>query len=354
MKLRDRSNLKSTAWYYDYSEVVAHNFGAATTTVSTSSRRSERLAEKRSSAKRKQLSSRLSEILPKRNKTQARSVTPIPASHDSACASSDQPRAPTRSGLRPVVPKKPIYSPLQDRTRGCWLPTPAQRRKNGVERALFVEEASSGTVVSSGQAVNGKAATTGNPFDDLKARLHASAIPKNLPCREQQFEKIKLFISCCLKAEIGGRPEGFFLRCIYISGVPGTGKTVTIRHAVHSLLSDKKIPKFSYCEVNGMQVLDPKCVYLEMVRAMKKAWKFKSTDNARKVLDQTFSKVDRNRLPMVLLMDEVDLLISSRQRVLYQLFDWSTQEEAKLIVLAVANTLDFPERVLSKRISSRV
>ncbi|KHJ45985.1 hypothetical protein D918_03648 [Trichuris suis] len=336
MKLRDRSNLKSTAWYYDYSEVVAHNFGAATTTVSTSSRRSERLAEKRSSAKRKQLSSRLSEILPKRNKTQARSVTPIPASHDSACASSDQPRAPTRSGLRPVVPKKPIYSPLQDRTRA-----PAQRRKNGVERALFVEEASSGTVVSSGQAVNGKAATTGNPFDDLKARLHASAIPKNLPCREQQFEKIKLFISCCLKAEIGG--------CIYISGVPGTGKTVTIRHAVHSLLSDKKIPKFSYCEV-----LDPKCVYLEMVRAMKKAWKFKSTDNARKVLDQTFSKVDRNRLPMVLLMDEVDLLISSRQRVLYQLFDWSTQEEAKLIVLAVANTLDFPERVLSKRISSRV
>ncbi|CDW57589.1 nischarin [Trichuris trichiura] len=228
------------------------------------------------------------------------------------------------------------------------MSTAGQRRKNGVERALFIKEASSteGTAIPSGQAVNGTAAATKNPFDDLKARLHASAIPKNLPCREQQFQKIKTFISCCLKAEVGG--------CIYVSGVPGTGKTVTIRHAVHSLLSDKNMPKFSYCEVNGMQVLDPKCVYLEMVRIMKKDWKFKSTDNARKLLNETFSKVDRRRLPIVLLMDEVDLLISVRQRVLYQLFDWSNQEEAKLIVIAVANTLDFPERVLSKRISSRV
>ena len=63
----------------------------------------------------------------------------------------------------------------------------------------------------------------------------------------------------------------------------------------------------------------------------------------------------------VLLLDELDLLCSKRQDVLYSLFDWTcrTSNASKtgrrsLIILAVANTMDLPERVMHHRVASRL
>ena len=48
------------------------------------------------------------------------------------------------------------------------------------------------------------------------------------------------------------------------------------------------------------------------------------------------------------------MLWNKKQSVLYNLFDWPTRPNSKLIVLAVANTMDLPERVMSNRVSSRL
>ena len=40
--------------------------------------------------------------------------------------------------------------------------------------------------------------------------------------------------------------------------------------------------------------------------------------------------------------------------MLYHLFDWPTRAEARLVVLAVANTMDLPERIMMNRVSSRL
>ena len=40
--------------------------------------------------------------------------------------------------------------------------------------------------------------------------------------------------------------------------------------------------------------------------------------------------------------------------MLYNLFEWPTRRLARLIVLAIANTMDLPERVMMKRVSSRL
>lgn len=39
---------------------------------------------------------------------------------------------------------------------------------------------------------------------------------------------------------------------------------------------------------------------------------------------------------------------------MYNLFDWPTHKHARLILVAVANTMDLPERVLAHRVSSRL
>lgn len=39
---------------------------------------------------------------------------------------------------------------------------------------------------------------------------------------------------------------------------------------------------------------------------------------------------------------------------MYNLFDWPTHKEARLVVLAIANTMDLPERIMMNRVASRL
>ena len=53
-------------------------------------------------------------------------------------------------------------------------------------------------------------------------------------------------------------------------------------------------------------------------------------------------------------MDELDQLMTTKQDVVYNFFNWPTLVNSKLIVLAVANTMDLPERVMTGRVRSRL
>lgn len=56
----------------------------------------------------------------------------------------------------------------------------------------------------------------------------------------------------------------------------------------------------------------------------------------------------------VVLMDELDQLMTTKQDVVYNFFNWPTLMGSKLVVLAVANTMDLPERVMTGRVRSRL
>lgn len=53
-------------------------------------------------------------------------------------------------------------------------------------------------------------------------------------------------------------------------------------------------------------------------------------------------------------MDELDQLVTTKQDVVYNFFNWPNLVGSKLIVLAVANTHDLPERTLSAKVRSRL
>lgn len=55
-------------------------------------------------------------------------------------------------------------------------------------------------------------------LSEARKRLHVSAVPSSLPCRDKEFEEIYSFLATNLEDEIGG--------CMYISGVPGTGELI--------------------------------------------------------------------------------------------------------------------------------
>lgn len=143
--------------------------------------------------------------------------------------------------------------------------------------------------------------------------------------------------------------------CIYISGTPGTGKTATVREVVarldESVRSDE-LDDFIFVEINGMKITDPHQAYSLLWEALK--GQRVSPAQALDLLEREFSHPSPRRVPCVVLMDELDQLVTKNQGVMYNFFNWPGLRHSRLIVLAVANTMDLPERTLSNKISSRL
>jgi len=55
----------------------------------------------------------------------------------------------------------------------------------------------------------------------------------------------------------------------------------------------------------------------------------------------------------VVLLDELDQLVMAKQTVLYNLFNWPTLPNSRLIVVAIANTMNLAD-MLPNKIQSRV
>ena len=53
------------------------------------------------------------------------------------------------------------------------------------------------------------------------------------------------------------------------------------------------------------------------------------------------------------MLDELDYLVTSRQSVIYNLFEWATRGHSHLVVVGISNTIDLPERLLP-RVESRL
>lgn len=58
-------------------------------------------------------------------------------------------------------------------------------------------------------------------------------------------------------------------RCMYISGVPGTGKTATVHEVMRCLqhaADVDEIPPFHFIEINGMKMTDPHQAYVQILQ----------------------------------------------------------------------------------------
>nr|XP_033771887.1 origin recognition complex subunit 1 isoform X2 [Geotrypetes seraphini] len=187
----------------------------------------------------------------------------------------------------------------------------------------------------------------GSVLEEARLRLHVSAVPESLPCREQEFQDIYNYVESKLIDGTGG--------CMYISGVPGTGKTATVQEVIRSLqrtVDEDELPSFQFIEINGMKLTDPHQTYVQILKMLtgQKA----TADHAAALLEKRFCTPAPKREATVLLVDELDLLWTRKQNVMYNLFEWPTHKQTKLIVLAIANTMDLPERIMMNRVASRL
>ena len=179
-----------------------------------------------------------------------------------------------------------------------------------------------------------------------------------LPCREQEQEQIKNYIKEGL--EINGNYNS-----LYIAGMPGTGKTACVKRVIEILeneFKDKGNMFFTTLFLCGTE-------YPFINKIYKTIYQF-IFSNKRKIRKKRYALLinnffcDRNKANIchlndpsnshiILVIDEIDFLINKNQTFLYNLFNWSSYENSKLIIITISNTLDFPNRLLPK-IQSRM
>ncbi|GAB2287037.1 Origin of replication complex subunit 1B [Dionaea muscipula] len=189
-------------------------------------------------------------------------------------------------------------------------------------------------------------------LERAKQTLALATSPKSPPCRNKEMEEITTFIkgAICDDKCLG--------RCLYIHGVPGTGKTMSVLAAIRNLRSDVDagiVKPYCFIEINGLKLASPENIYRVIYEALsghRVNWK-----KALHYLNERFAEGKQigkgENKPCVLLIDELDLLVNRNQSVLYNILDWPTKPNSKLVVIGIANTMDLPEKLLP-RISSRM
>ncbi|SGY83361.1 BQ5605_C009g05632 [Microbotryum silenes-dioicae] len=182
------------------------------------------------------------------------------------------------------------------------------------------------------------------PFERAKAMLHVSATPDLLPCREHQRNLISSLLGDAVLGQTG--------TCLYVHGVPGTGKTATVHSIVRELQEDEDMDAFQFVEINGMKIAEPTTAFSLLWEAI--SGQKSSSKQALVSLENHFQTPDPARKTTVVLVDELDQMITKKQDVIYNFFNWPHVPHSRLIVIAVANTMDLPEREMSGKIRSRL
>ena len=208
-------------------------------------------------------------------------------------------------------------------------------------------------------------------FAQAAERLTPSAAPERMPGREKELEEV----TCSLRGAIC---EGGLGASLYLSGTPGTGKTATVHQALRQLASEKDLPAFRTVEMNGMKLSSPYQVHsrpptgrsglqnseavrpsrLQVYSLLWEALTGQEAAPARaaQLLEKRFGEATTPGTqgrrsfvePLVLVLDELDYLVTRKQSVIYNLFEWATNGSSALIVVAISNTMDLPERVRAR------
>ena len=208
--------------------------------------------------------------------------------------------------------------------------------------------------------------------DEESIKSFSEARLEYLPCRKDEQDKIYNYI------KQGLQTNGNY-NSLYIAGMPGTGKTASVKTIINILESEVKeaqkkrndkalegngIIPFRTLFLSGINFPNLSNVFKIIYRFIFNKEKDKmniknyifrlnSFFSQRKKYNKNKTLIDPTNSHILLIIDEVDILINTSQSLLYNIFNWTTYDYSRLIVITISNTLDLPNRLLPK-IQSRM
>ncbi|KAL4865981.1 hypothetical protein BDV12DRAFT_140739 [Aspergillus spectabilis] len=154
--------------------------------------------------------------------------------------------------------------------------------------------------------------------------------------RDTEREKLTLFIEDGMQSRKGG--------CMYVSGPPGTGKSALVRE----VLDEINLNPVRVAQLNCASMRTARDVYSKLIEEFcGDSDIFRKSEADRLKIMFVPEKTHSKKQDMFLVMlDEIDHLLTSDAGILQSLFEWSLQRESKLMLIGIANALDLTDRAL--------
>ncbi|KAL5340533.1 P-loop containing nucleoside triphosphate hydrolase protein [Aspergillus crustosus] len=154
--------------------------------------------------------------------------------------------------------------------------------------------------------------------------------------REAERQKLALFVEEGMQSRKGG--------CMYVSGPPGTGKSALVREVLEEIdLRPSKV-----AQLNCASMRTARDVYSRLIEELcGDADIFKKSEADRlKSMFVPEGKHSHKQEMFLVMLDEIDHLLTTDAGILQSLFEWSLQRDSRVILIGIANALDLTDRAL--------
>ena len=134
-------------------------------------------------------------------------------------------------------------------------------------------------------------------------------------------------------------------RCIYVSGPPGTGKSVLVSEVCRDIQGKEGVKTAS---INCMSAKCASDVYGKLIRGFGDYDDETDCDEMGQLREMLLPKDSRSDRVYIAILDEIDNLLAQDLEILYTLFQWSLLPSSRLILIGIANALDLTDRFLPR------
>lgn len=178
-------------------------------------------------------------------------------------------------------------------------------------------------------------------YHQARQLFSRSSEPGQLIGREEERNTIRAFLG----RSDSSQPHG----CLYVSGPPGTGKSAMVNEVSNELVAESPTVRKAY--VNCMSIKSSKDLYFTLLELLCDETEMTEED-ATTMLQKMFVPKRKSSAVYVVVLDEIDHILSLDLESLYKLFEWSLQKSSRLLLVGIANALDLTDRFLP-RLKSR-
>lgn len=163
--------------------------------------------------------------------------------------------------------------------------------------------------------------------------------PGQLVGREDEREQLESFMG-----RLGSSsPSG----CLYVSGPPGTGKSAMVQDTTKEVAGKTGV-KYAY--INCMSIKSSKDLYVTLLEELGADGSTSTEADAMATLQDIFiqKKKKKSTPAYLVVLDEIDHILTMGLESLYRMFEWSLQKVSRLTLIGIANALDLTDRFLPR------
>jgi cell division control protein 6 len=136
---------------------------------------------------------------------------------------------------------------------------------------------------------------------------------------------------------------------MYVSGPPGTGKSAMVIEVTEGIA--ESLAHIRKAHINCMSIKSSKDLYATLLLQLS-GTEDVETGRTIEILQKLFISKKKSADVFVVILDEIDHILSLDLESLYRVFEWSMQKSSRLVLIGIANALDLTDRFLP-RLKSR-